>query len=785
MKINNIFNNPVVEKRVPTDVYLSVVGSLFCEKKSLIFGSAATAAAIIVTAWKTGALPLYLSAVILAIVGLLRFIDANRFEALKSTLTDRAKIKIWERRYVIGSAISAGVLGYWCFYTLFALDDSAAELIAISATVVNMIGVFGRNFGIKLLVNVQLICISVPLVVGLLIHPDPYMSLLAVMLVPFFASAKSIADRLRNTLLTAVIGQMEVSKLVQRFDTALNNMPHGLCMFDKDARLVVANEMAGELLCKSLIHQTGASFRKLVSNCVKTGDLSPQQSRRLIMHLQTHIKSDPIPSMKIDVSGNRTFQFSFRHMESGGTVVVFEDITARIDADRKIKRMARYDSLTGIPNRAYFRALMNNSLSYTENDNHCAILLLDIDEFKQVNDTFGHPTGDELLRRVAKRLKCIAGINNPVCRLGGDEFVIMLTNLVCKEDASTLAGIVIDSLQQSFRIHGHDIVVGTSIGITTTIDGVRESDRLLRNADLALYKAKRQSKGIWMFYHPDMGAEMETRLGLESELRRALDRDQLSIWFQPLVSVKSKKINTCEALIRWDHPVLGNVSPSTFIPIAEDTGQIINIGEWVLHNACIQCCHWPDDVRVAVNLSAIQFRRSDIVKVVEQVLESTGLAASRLELEITESVMLRDVDEAKVILNKFRDMGVRISLDDFGTGYSSLSYLHSLPLNKVKIDRSFVVDIKSDQKSLTMCKNITQMASQLGLSTVVEGVESEEQLKIIMDEVMVDEIQGFLFSPPLSKLGIRELVNAWQGDQMLNADQVSLDLERRRSLKAI
>ena len=760
---NDHFNNPVEEKWVPNEIYISLVASLFSEKKSLLMGTLGTSVLIFATAWKTSATPLYLCAISFAIVGMLRWLDACQFDTEGSSITDRPQMEIWERRYTAGAAVSSGILGFWCFFSFFYVNDTIVQLISISSALVNMIGIFGRNFGISRLVNVQLACFFVPTIAGLLSHQDWYFSILAAMLVPFIAGAKSIADRLRNTLLAAVIGRNKIGKLANQLDAALNNMPQGLCMFNEDSRLVVYNELASDLLGVPLASSASESLPDLFAHCVKNNSLSAKDSRRLVNHIKDHKGSSKIPSIQVGMQAQTILRFSFQHNEDAGLVMLFEDITKRVETDRKIKHMARYDSLTGLPNRAYFRVQMNNALIKCDKHRNCAVLVLDVDEFKQVNDSLGHPVGDELLRSIAERLKSVSGGNYPLSRFGGDEFVILLPELRCKEEASALAGIVVDALNEPFRAGGHEIVVGASIGIATTIDGVANADTLLRNADLALYRSKDDGKGMWKFYKPDMGIQMEARLGLENDLRRALKNDEFRAYFQPLVDVRSKRITTCEALIRWSHPTLGIVPPSVFIPVAEEMGLITDIGEWILREACYECKRWPSSIRVAVNLSTIQSKRGDIVKTVKAALADSGLSASRLELEVTESVMLDDMGKTRTILHELCDLGIRISLDDFGTGYSSLSYLHSLPLHKVKIDRSFVIDINTNKKSLTLLKNIVQMSKQLGLSIVVEGIERDEQLETIMQEVAVDEIQGYLFSPPHSAENIFSMISAING----------------------
>ncbi len=766
MKANNYFNNPIVEKRVPTDIYLSLVGSLYSEKKSLLFGVLGTSTAVFITAWKTGALVPYLCFILLILVGMLRWFDTVEFNKVDISSAVRSEMESWENRYTAGAALSSAIIGFWCFYGVSYNSDPAVQLIAISVTLANMIGVFGRNFGFEKLVTLQLAFTGGPMFAGLLLPGDTYFLILGLLLLPFFASAKSIADRLRNTLLAAVIGQNEVSKLANQFDTALNNMPQGLCMFDTESRLVVANERADVLLNTSLDALKGGSLQDLIANCIKNDTLSANDGRKLLKHLNDYPVGETTAPIQVKIAGSKILQFKFQRMDNGGTVAVFDDITERVAADRKIKHMARYDSLTHLPNRAYFRTLMSAALNKCDDEHDCAVLVLDIDEFKQINDTLGHPVGDELLRSVAERLKNVAGASYPVSRFGGDEFVILLPELRCDEEASALAGIVTDVLKQTFSVAGHDIIVGASIGIASTTDGTVNPDTLLRNADLALYSTKTDGKGNWRFYHSDMGIQMEARLSMESDLRRAQKNNELSMHFQPLVNVKSMKITTCEALIRWQHPAMGNIPPGTFVPIAEEMGLIVEIGDWALRESCLECAKWPDNVRVAVNLSAVQFKRGDVVASVQRALRVSRLPANRLELEITESVMLQDLEETIETLEKLHRMGVHISLDDFGTGYSSLSYLHNLPLNKVKIDRSFIIDIASNEKSFTMCKNIAEMSKQLGLLIVVEGVETEDQFVKVTTEVCVDEIQGYLFSRPLPAADILELISATSGKKI-------------------
>jgi diguanylate cyclase (GGDEF)-like protein len=389
-----------------------------------------------------------------------------------------------------------------------------------------------------------------------------------------------------------------------------------------------------------------------------------------------------------------------------------------------------------------------------------AVLFVDLDQFKQVNDTLGHPRGDELLRAVAGRLRGLMRRSDIVARFGGDEFVVLQSPAPSSSEAADLAHRIVERLGQPYEIDGHQVVIGASVGIAMAPrDGV-SADLLLRNADMALYHAKGQEGGAWRFFEPDMDIKAQARRALELDLRHALQTGAFELYYQPLFNLKTMQVAVCEALIRWRHPTRGMVSPGEFIPVAEDMGLIVEIGDWVLREACRECLNWPAEVRVAVNLSPIQFRRTNIASVVGDALAAARLPANRLEVEITESVLLQDFQAARLALEQLRELGVSISLDDFGTGYSGLSYLHALPLNKVKIDRRFVQGVQAGGRSLTLLRGVARLSSELGMLVAVEGIETEEQLGIIAREEDVDEAQGYLFSVPIPARQIRELLHS-------------------------
>jgi diguanylate cyclase (GGDEF)-like protein len=446
-------------------------------------------------------------------------------------------------------------------------------------------------------------------------------------------------------------------------------------------------------------------------------------------------------------------------MENGGVVMLVEDVTERRNAEAKIHHLARYDALTGLPNRMLFHDQMEWALDSLKREAQCAVLFVDLDEFKQVNDTLGHPAGDALLCAVAERLRAVVRETDFVARFGGDEFVVLQNPLRCADGAATLARQIVEELSRPYDIEGHRVVIGASIGIAVSPRDGTQADILLKNADMALYRAKSEGRSLWRFFEPGMDAAAQARRSLELDLRHAVATEAFEVRYQPLINLKTGRISTCEALLRWSHPQRGMISPAEFIPIAEEMGLIVEIGDWVLRRACQECARWPADVRVAVNLSPIQFRHGNVMQAVSGALALSGLAPSRLEVEITETVLLQDTEATHATLRQLREFGVRIALDDFGTGYSSLSYLHNFPLHKVKIDRSFLVGIGANKRALPLLRNAARLIAELGMSVTMEGVETKEQLDLIAAEDTFDEAQGFLFSPAVSARDIAALLD--------------------------
>jgi diguanylate cyclase (GGDEF)-like protein len=449
----------------------------------------------------------------------------------------------------------------------------------------------------------------------------------------------------------------------------------------------------------------------------------------------------------LETGDGREISISNRPMQNGGWVATHEDITEHRVAQAKISHMALHDALTNLPNRPYFREQLENRFALRERDKKFAVLCFDLDRFKSVNDTLGHAFGDKLLRQVGERVRGCLREGDTLARLGGDEFAILQGSVNQITEINALATRLNEVIAVPFDLDGYQAVVGVSIGIAVAPTDATQPDQLLKNADMALYRAKADGRGTYRFFEPEMDALMRQRRALEVDLRNALVNGEFELYYQPLVNLEKNEICGFEALLRWNHPRRGLIAPLEFIPLAEETELIVPIGEWVLRQACQEAMKWPDDISVAVNISSIQFKMRNLTQIVTSALARSGLTAQRLELEITESVLLLDNQATLATLHQIRGLGVRISMDDFGTGYSSLSYLRSFPFDKIKIDRSFVHDLSSDDDSMAIVRAVAVLGASLGMATTGEGVETQEELDYLRKEGCT-EAQGYFFSQP-------------------------------------
>lgn len=443
-----------------------------------------------------------------------------------------------------------------------------------------------------------------------------------------------------------------------------------------------------------------------------------------------------------------------------GWLTTYEDITEQRMAEARIAHLARHDGLADLPNRVLFHESLESALTFARRGHLMALHCLDLDKFKIVNDTLGHSIGDALLQAVAQRLCESVRDYDTVARLGGDEFAIIQNSISSPADATLLANRLIEVIKAPFEVRGHQVVVGTCIGIAFAPNDGLSIDQLTKCADLALYRAKSDESGVAHLYNAEMDAAMQARNALEMDLRQALSAGQFELFYQPQVEVRARWIAGCEALLRWRHPEKGLVPPDQFIPLAEDMGMIVPIGEWVLRQACATAAaDWPENVRVAVNLSAVQFRCHDIIDVVSGALRDSGLEAGRLELEITETVMLQDAAMALATLHQLRELGVQVSMDDFGTGYSSLSYLRRFPFDRIKIDQSFIRDLGKQDDCISIVRAVIALGRDLGMAITAEGVETRQQLDML-ENAGCTEVQGYLFNRPVSAAAATALLQS-------------------------
>ena len=545
-----------------------------------------------------------------------------------------------------------------------------------------------------------------------------------------------------------------------QLDAALNNMVQGLAMFDADLRVVIANDRYAEIYGLTIAQVVpGTTLQQILEDRIAGGSCCGKTADQMLQAMLARAAGKGDNEYISTLSDGRHIAISLQRMADGGIVTTHQDITDQRRSEAKIVHMALHDALTDLPNRVLLNERLEQALARARRGDLVAVHLLDLDHFKIVNDTLGHPAGDRLLKMVTQRLRSLVRETDTIARMGGDEFAVLQVAISQPADATVLALRIIETVSAPYDLDGTQVVIGTSVGIAIgPVDG-HTPDQLIRNSDLALYRAKADGRSTYRFFGPEMDAQMRVRRAMELDLRKALAADEFELHYQPVVNLGNDEISGVEALIRWRHPEKGLVPPNTFIPVAEEIGFIIQLGEWALRQACAAARNWPDHIRIAVNLSPIQFRNPGFVQIVISALAASGLAPERLELEITEGMLLQDNEGTLNTLFQLRALGVRIAMDDFGTGYSSLSYLQSFPFDKIKIDRSFVKDIADGVGSLNIVRAVAAMANGLGMTTTAEGVETKEQLDTVRAEGCT-EMQGFLFSRPLPLDELERLLQA-------------------------
>ncbi len=745
------------KKELPVDIYLRFVETLFRDGNTLALGVGSQVLLAVLVYWRTDAIIYLLIAVALLVGGMVRLVGIRKYRNTGPPASyEEGKQR--ERYYILLGTIHASSLGFFCFTGIYLAYDPYAEIASVAVTLASVTSIVGRNYGSPSMVMIMIVTVTWPISLGFILRGDVYHVVLGLMSAPFFFAIRKYADNVREVLFAALSEQKKASSIAQRFNRALNTMSHGLIMLGPDGRVAVANaEAAGTLGVRSPNQLMGRTLEALLMRGVAAGMLSMNDCRYAEAQLTRALREGGDRKILLSLSNGRHLEFSARASQGELGVITFEDVTQRTEAEEKVRSMARYDNLTGLPNRAYFHELVGELLGAGDRDRLCGLAVFDLDDFKSVNDTLGHPVGDGLIYAVAERLAGFAEDGVKVSRFGGDEFMVYFDEVEDYETLDRMLDHMFANVQGDVDVAGHALRVQVSAGAVLSRVMESDVDAMIVKADLALYKAKELGKNGWRLFEASMDAAFRNRQLMKAELRSAVEMKNLRVVYQPIVRMDTMRIASCEALCRWDHPDLGSISPAIFIPLAEEMGIISDISAFILEAACRECVKWPEQISVSINLSAKDFRNQEIVQRVRDALANSGLAPHRLEIEVTETALLDDKSQTSRYIRELKTIGVRIALDDFGTGYSSLSYLHKLPLDKVKIDRSFLIDVTLNERSLELITGVVSLSRSLGLVVTIEGVETFDQLKILASQVHPDLVQGFLFGSALSASGIETM----------------------------
>lgn len=741
------------------DIYADLVETLFDTTHTLVTGIL-SGLLVPVIAWLYTSNHTYL-----ILVALMAAVGAYRLNVLwahqRAPLQRRrAEAAIWEKRYAAGAIGFMTLLGY---SAAILFNFHHGEMISYYSVII-MTGVAGnlasRNAARPRIVFWQVMGICAPLAVTLLINfPAWYWGISAFLFfgaISVFRTTKFLHGHLESALRNGRDAMLQR----QKFSAALNSMTHGLCMGDSTLTVSVVNGRLADFfgLAASAPTSLGALASAIAKNAGMAADAAASFSDRWARHAA--LQNASAFTHRI---GDRYFDFHCDRAQDGAFVTVIEDVTEKENARREIERVAHFDELTGLPNRYQLRKALDEDLARLKREGlRAALLNIDLDRFKEVNDTLGHPVGDQLLAEVGARLGACAPPPALVARLGGDEYCVLIRATPDPPRPEAMAERILAELRRPFLINGHRITIGASIGVAAAPADADTPDDLMKCSDLAQYqaKAKATARGAVVHYVPQMQEGMIEKRKMEEDLREALGRDEMQLFYQPIVDSRRGAIVAMEALLRWRHPERGMTPPGVFIPIAEETGLIIDIGAWVLRRACQDATRWPHGVRVAVNLAPLQFQQPDIVDQIAAALAASGLAPNRLEVEITETALISHEADVDAKFAAIAALGVRLALDDFGTGYSSLSYLNRFPVNKVKIDQAFSRQANNSPKTQAIIGAISALARELALDLVAEGVETHAQLAFMASK-NVYLIQGYLYSRPRPIEELAPLLENW------------------------
>ncbi len=729
---------------------------------ALAIGTVNTALIGGITAWRTGNPWLTaLTAGSLAIAATRVLVIVAYRKHKPGIARDIAALRRWEWWYAIGASAFATCLGGMCFVAFAFADDPISYLLLNSNAAAVAAGTTARTSSRPRVAVAQLSLILLPIAIGSALHGGFAYSVLSVITFLYYFGGVEIAQYLGGQRLRLIMTTQEKADFAHslaqqnfRFDTALANMPHGLCMLDANLRLVVNNKRFCEItgIAPEAL-PPGITGREIIELSAARGNYPGRTVTEIVDEFEARMAGGVATHTRCQFSSGRIIALAQQPMADGGAVIVFEDVTEREQAEERARFLATHDDLTGLPNRAMFGHAVSDAIKVGRRYSKAfAVMFVDLDRFKIINDTLGHAAGDSLLVEIANRLKQCVRDSDVVSRIGGDEFIMLLRAASEAQQVSTVARKILSNVFKPLMIHGQECRVTASIGISLFPSDAGDEETLIRNADAAMYTAKEEGRNDFRFYSKEIKTQSIERLTLENNLRRALERNEFLLYYQPKQDLSRRSVSGVEALLRWRHPNLGLLQPSRFIPLAEETGLIMPIGKWVIETACAQNMAWQRNglpaMRIAVNLSPRQFADPNLLDDIRAALANSGMPPQLLELEITESMVMQNVERAVRVLEAIKSLGITLAIDDFGTGYSSMSLIKKFPIDVLKIDRSFVREIANGSEDKAIVAAIIALGRALGLTIVAEGVETVEQEEFLHAN-SCDEIQGYLISKPM------------------------------------
>jgi diguanylate cyclase (GGDEF)-like protein len=743
--------------------YTLLVDSLFSSPASIVPGGIAGILTPYLCWLATGYEVFLTLTLLVTLIVVLRLMTVVAYRRRNHGDDSYAQTRRWDRDYFLGATAFSAALGYSCYVALVQTDDAAAHITSVSSTIALASGYVSRNAGRPKFVAVQLLIFCVPMAIGLIGANNPYYRYIGYFAFLYVAANIAITNSLHRNLLALSEATKQSKALASALhsqnltlDAALNTMIDGLAMFDSGLKLAVSNKPHGTLYgLPDTLTLPGTPLTAIARFLVERQVISQDQLRDIRSALVSVQTQQQPASREVVTRGGLVLVVTFAPAAEGGILMLTEDATERKRIAARIEQMARFDELTGLANRFEYNTQIAEAFARMERTAEAfALLYVDLDGFKQVNDSLGHDIGDLVLMETASRLRNAVRGNDKLARFGGDEFLLILSS-ADHVVVTTIAQRMIDAMAKPFDADGKTVYVTASIGIAMApYDGSNPAD-LLRHADTALYKAKAAGRNALMFFNMAMAEEIMERHEIEVDLRKACTDGSLELFYQPIIDLKSQKVVAREALMRWRHPTRGMVPAGVFIPIAEQTGLIGTMGDWAIRQACKDAAGWEPEISVSVNVSALQFREPrHLVETVKDALLVSNLGSRRLTLEITESLLVEDNKQTLGVLQELRELGVSFSLDDFGTGYSALAYLSTYPISQVKIDQSFARDVHVSEAPKAIIEAVCQLARRLQMNVVVEGIETDQQ-RIAVQLLGAHRAQGFLFGRPEALSTIR------------------------------